>query len=110
MTHRFDSRTALDHYEAALEASCDALITLQLISASTASSCAEGEQLQGETPRALKPPHRTIKALRHAIEELRLAQNVARNALALGFVVGTDAANWAPTESPGTQSKPRRTA
>ncbi len=101
ITDRFESRSALEHYEAALEASCDALIALQLISASKTSSCAEGKQLEGQSARAIKPLRRTIKALRGAIEELRAAQNEGPSTLIIGFVLGADVEDAGCAEAPG---------
>jgi hypothetical protein len=103
MTDPPESRTAVDHYEAALEASCDALITLQLIHASATSSLAEIEDVEGQITRA-------IKTLQRATAELRLARTERRNKLISGFVVETYTGDSGGVASVLAQSKPRRTA
>lgn len=65
-----------EHLEAALEASCAALVELQLLRGLTD----EGEQIVG-------PVSCAIAALRGAIGELREAQTGQSNPLASGFVL-----------------------
>lgn len=99
MTHPRDYLPVLDHVEAALEASCGALITLQRIDADLADRIGPND-IQRHVARA-------VQSLRGAIEELRRAHGTGANALALGFVLeGERRASAADS----AQSKPRRTA
>ncbi len=81
-----EPRSAADHFEGALEASCDTLIALQLIRALVAGAGGvEGEiarrvTVEGEIARA-------IGSLRLAIAELRLARREEQSALTVGFVL-----------------------
>lgn len=77
MTDLWGSQSAVDHYEAALEASCATLIALQLVSAMPAGSPAEVAALKDQITRA-------ITSQRRAIAELRLARS---NAPVIGFVL-----------------------
>jgi hypothetical protein len=103
MTNPPPAHTTVDHYEAALEASCDTLITLQLLHASAE---------EASTPVAEVERHisRAIRSLRHAITELRLAHGERRNMLTMGFVVEAEVADPESVASEITQSKPSRTA
>ena len=83
MTDLPESQTSMDHYEAALEASCDALITLRVIRASATSSCPEVEDVEGHITRAINSQQR-------AIVELRLAKAEPGNPPVIGFVLGAD--------------------
>jgi hypothetical protein len=66
---------ARDHLEAALEASCEALVGLQLT-----------RQVGGEAVKA--QADQAIDSLRRAIVELRAARGEDQSALAHGFVTG----------------------
>jgi hypothetical protein len=68
---------AANHVQSALEASCDALITLETI--------CEGVIDEQHAVRANVAP--AMRAVRLAISELRLALGDDVNALALGFVL-----------------------
>jgi len=74
--------TALEHFEAALEASCETLITLQLMRALVIEPPDDMGRLEAQTNRA-------IKSLRRAIAELRLAHGDGPNLLPVGFVLGS---------------------
>jgi hypothetical protein len=105
MAHPRDYLPALDRIEAALEASCGALVTLESINP---------DALDGPDPAVMRGHvGDAIKSLRHTIEELRLAQNNGACALAIGFVLKGNGrvprAVEPPPSDPG-QSKPRRTA
>jgi hypothetical protein len=78
MNNRDHPQTS-DHLEAALEASCDTLVTLQLIRSRGGDDVGGAE---GHVTRA-------IRSLRRAIAELRLAGAQDANALALGFVANS---------------------
>jgi hypothetical protein len=99
MTHPRDYLPVLDNVEAALEASCGALIALQRVDADLADTI-RPDGIHGHIERA-------EQRLREAIEELRQAQYSGASGLALGFVLeeGRRAANGR-----STQSRPRRTA
>jgi hypothetical protein len=83
MTDLPESQTAVHHYEAALEASCDTLMTLQLIRASAASSSARIGEVEDQITRA-------INSVQRAITELRLAHTERRSPFLIGFVLGKD--------------------
>jgi hypothetical protein len=102
MTDLPESHACDDHYEAAIEASCDALITLQLIRASATSSSDQIADIEGQITRA-------IQSLQRTVAELRLAQAERRSAFVIDFVLGTDVGDCG-VESGRTQSTPRRTA
>lgn len=89
ITDLFEPRSNLEHYEAALEASCDALIALQLISASAAGSSAKARGAEVQSSRAIKSLRRTIKSLRRAIEEMRATSSEGANTPIVGFVLDT---------------------
>lgn len=99
-----------DPYEAALEASCAALITLQLTSTTAASSSVLAERDPRHSPQVSKALCETIASLRRAIEELRCAQNEGRSPVVMGFVLGAGAEDYATVAALRTQSRPRRTA
>jgi hypothetical protein len=99
MTHPRDYLPVLDRIEAALEATCDALMTLQSIEA---------------LPSIPNDPGRVhvaqaISQLRQAIDELRDAQAEGQTGLALGFVLAGDRREPGHKD-PGCHSSPRRTA
>jgi hypothetical protein len=99
MTHPRDYLPILDHIEAALEASCGALITLQSIDVD---STPNRDGMHGHIAEA-------IYSLRHAIDELRSAQSRGASGLALGFVLARG--RRCPAQDPDDgQSRPRRTA
>jgi hypothetical protein len=103
MPHPRDYLPALDRVEAALEASCAALVTLESINPGAADGTSDIDATQRHVGLA-------ISALRDAIEELRLAQSDGSSALAIGFVLkGRDRAPRGSTADSG-QSNPRRTA
>lgn len=66
-----------DHLEAAIEASCETLVALQLIG----ETAADQEGVGAQTRRA-------IRSLRRAIDELRTERAERASAVAFGFVVG----------------------
>jgi hypothetical protein len=94
-----DSRTSADHVEAALEASCDTLVALQVMSAFGADKIPGAE---GQTALA-------ISSLRLAIAELRAAQQRRGSGIAAGFVLAARDPSDGDA-SPLAQSRPRRTA
>jgi hypothetical protein len=95
MTNPRDYLPALDQIEAALEASCGALITLESLSSGAA-------ERAGTDP-AQDPLGRAISSLREVIDALRLAQCDASDALALGFVLeGSPAAGREARNPPQT--------
>ena len=103
MTDLPESHTADDHYQAALEASCDTLITLQLLRASATGSSAEVGDVEGQITLA-------IRSQRRAIAELRLAKTEPGNTPVIGFVTGADVPDSTSVAALSTQSRPRRTA
>jgi hypothetical protein len=74
------SPPALDHIQAALEASNGALIGLEWIAAQLAHEADDRASVRQQTRQA-------IESLRQAITELRLARGEACGALTLGFVL-----------------------
>jgi hypothetical protein len=82
MTQPNDRTPATDYIQNALEATCDALMTLESIPAA-------GETSRGGAAAAASDLHvaQAIASLRHAISELRLAHAHEGSALALGFVM-----------------------
>src|SRR5947208_2400060 len=89
--------------ESALEASCDALIALQL--AETAFAGTARDQPARERNGA------AIEAVRLAIDELRLSLGGSQSWSAMGFVLQPEQTTRAlAANSPEVQSKPRRTA
>lgn len=71
------------HIEAALEASCETLVTLTLISTATR----EDERLRDQSDRA-------INSLRRVIAELRKASTEPASVLSYGFVLGDGRARF----------------
>jgi len=107
MIQDWDIQVALGHLEAALESSCATLIALEATRAQEREGARETGLVRGQIGDA-------IESLRAAIEELRAMHDVEPNVLAFGFVLGADPA-WAGTQmprrhTPGSQSRPRRTA
>jgi hypothetical protein len=100
MTHPRDYLAVLDGIGVALEATCDALMTLRSIDALPS---VPGEEC------AQQHVARAISHLRHAVDELRDAQSHSQTDLALGFVLARDHRNSASEGEQG-QSSPRRTA
>jgi hypothetical protein len=100
MTHPRDHLPVPDRVGMALEATCDALITLQSIDVVPNTPVEEGGE--GHVARA-------IAHLRHAVDELRDAQAQGQTALALGFVLARHQRTSAGDAESG-QSSPRRTA
>ena len=105
-----ESEPVFDPYEAALEASCAALITLELISTRAASSSVIAGLDRGQSPQVSKALCETITSLRRAIKELRCAQNERRSPVVMGFVLGAGVEDYATVAALRTQSRPRRTA
>jgi hypothetical protein len=106
MPHPRDYLPALDRIEAALEASCGALVTLESIDPDAPDELEDPAGMRAHVGQA-------IRSLRHTIEELRLAQNNGACALAIGFVLNGNGRAPSGVEPPPTdpgQSKPRRTA
>lgn len=96
------SSVAAERVDAALEASCEALVALQLVR-----GLASDESLKLHTTRA-------IELVRRSIKELRAARGEPPSPFAYGFVLGRQARPSPepepdPEPRPG-QSKPRRTA
>jgi hypothetical protein len=83
MTDLRDSDLASHHLENAIEASCVALVRLELI------RCASGDGA-GEIASAENQIRQVIDSLRSALAELRLERGDEESALAFGFVVGAD--------------------
>ena len=98
--HPRDYLPVLDSVGVALEATCDALMTLQSIDVLPGGPAeATGE---GRVARA-------ISHLRDAVDELRAAQAEGQTGLALGFVLARDQRNSSADGERG-QPSPRRTA
>ena len=87
-----DSRTPTLHVEAALQAVCAALVTLEAAAARTCGVHA----LIGFA----------IGSLRQAVEELRQAQTEEPCALALGFVAATGPTSSSSDEHPSLREPP----
>lgn len=100
MTHPREYLPVLDRIGIALDAGCDALMTLQAID--VLPSMREG----GPVGRHIEY---AISHLRSAIGELRDAQTQGQTGLALGFVLARDARHSTGDGGPD-QSSPRRTA
>lgn len=103
MTHPRDYLPALDRIEAALEASCGALITLESLNCRATGSTDEADGMQEHIGQA-------TRSLREAIESLRAAQSDGADALALGFVLKLDGSAAPVSWREAGQSNPRRTA
>ncbi len=105
MPHPRDYLPALDRIEAALEASCGALVTLESINSEGGDGSDDPDGLRTHVGMA-------IRSLRNVIEELRLAQNNGACALAIGFVLNANGRvpHFDPLRPDPAQSKPRRTA
>lgn len=99
MTHPREYLPVLDHVEAALEAACAALLTLQSMDVLASNGETDGEREHVAD---------AVLSLRHAINELREAETRGQSGLALGFVL----AGGRRKSSGGgpDQSRPRRTA
>jgi hypothetical protein len=105
-----ESEPVFAPYEAALEASCAALITLQLISTRDASSSVIAGLDHGQSPQVSNALCETITSLRRAIKELRGARDERRSPVFMGFVLGAGFEDYATVAALRTQSRPRRTA
>jgi hypothetical protein len=88
-----------DYVQNALEATCDALMTLETIRAAPGPRSGSSELQVAQA----------IASLRQAIIELRLARGEEESAVALGFVVRTSPQRRAKRR-PVPQARPRRTA
>ena len=100
MPHRRDYLLVLDRIRVALEATCDALLTLQSIDV----LANVPEEVRGDSHIA-----HAVADLRHAIDELRGAQAHGQSGLALGFVLAQDRPE-SGSNGRVRQSRPRRTA
>jgi len=100
MTHPRDYLPVLDRIGMALEATCDALMTLQSID--VLPSVPDNGNGEGHVARA-------VSHLRQAIDELRDAQARGQTGLALGFVLARDQRSSSGDDE-RDQSSPRRTA
>jgi len=98
-----DIQPALDHLEAALEASCASLIALE----STRDQVLDSRAVHGQITRG-------IESIRAAIAELRSAHDSETSLFAFGFVLAaTPGSRHADREAPdhgAPQVRPRRTA
>jgi hypothetical protein len=94
------SRNQVDGVQLALEAICDALVTLESICADN--SCGESQHLHLV---------QAVSWLRHSVAELRLVNAETASILALGFVCEpeNESDSQRAAEERG-QSSPRRTA
>jgi hypothetical protein len=90
----------LDRIATALDATCDALMTLQ--SLDLLATAPDGKPVDGHVARA-------ISHLRQATDELRDAHMQGQTGLALGFVLARDCRTPSDDEELD-QSSPRRTA
>lgn len=97
ITDLLEPRSNLAYYETALEASCGALIALQLISASATGSSATARAAEVQRSRAIKSLRTTINSLRCAIEEIRASQSGGTNTPIVGFVLRIDAEHKPPS-------------
>jgi hypothetical protein len=75
-----DLRTSADHIAAALEATCETLITLQLLSMAELAIAAGANDVQAQLLQA-------SESLRRAIAELRMLRDDQPGVLTMGFVV-----------------------
>ncbi len=92
---------ASSHLEKAIEASCVALVSLELIGSCPGDAGEEIRTAQSEV-------RKVIELLRAALAELRLEEGEETSALAFGFVMGA-VPEW-PSQQADDQLKPRRTA
>ena len=106
MPHPRDYLPALDQIEAALEATCGALVTLESVKSNLPDDSNDPDGMRSHLGLAMA-------SLRHVIEELRLAENNGAYALAIGFVLnGRRRASPRVDALPPNpnQSRPRRMA
>jgi hypothetical protein len=96
-----------DHLQTALEAGCDALITLQALSSRVSLVAGSGGVL--DAVRAGVQLTHAIDALRASIGELRLARDNELSGLGLGFVLA-EHQEPAKQAAPEDYTRPRRTA
>ena len=95
---------ALDRIEAALEASCGALITLESLDSQATERATEANEMQEHIGRARR-------SLREAIDSLRAAQSDGgADAIALGFVLKGTGRKTPELEPEAGQARPWRTA
>lgn len=80
MTHPRDYLPALDRIEAALEATCGALIALESLRCRACEDAHDPSSMQDHVGRA-------IRSLRDVVDDLRSAQSAGTDGLALGFVL-----------------------
>ena len=102
-----DIQPSLHHLEAALEATCATLVTLE-------SARLGNRDGTGDTYAAQCQVRDAIASLREGMAALRALHDVETSILAFGFVLGADH-EYPPrqartSESGGDQFKPRRTA
>jgi hypothetical protein len=101
MTQLHETDLASSHLEKAIESSCVALVSLELISSCPGDAGDEIRTAQSEV-------RKVIELLRAALAELRPEAGEEESALAFGFVMGADP-GWS-SQRPDDQLKPRRTA
>jgi hypothetical protein len=89
-------RRGSDDVEAALDASCGALMTLQSMRMQAQDSAASALTEQVHVQHA-------IDSLRQAILELRMARRQVASAIALGFVIASPGARTSWARAPSTQ-------
>jgi hypothetical protein len=94
-----DIQPALDHLEAALEASCVSLVTL----AAMRDQIVDPRPVQGQITRA-------VESLRAAIAELRAVHDSETSPFAFGFVLAAPPDWRRSVEQGAPQVRPRRTA
>lgn len=102
MTSTRNIQPALDHLEAALEASCATLINLECSRVRARDLASDERRLQEQISSA-------ITSLREAISELRAMHDAQASMLAFGFVMRTTANRPVRADRHG-QFIPRRTA
>jgi hypothetical protein len=102
MSHSLEPTLDPDTLQSALEASCDALMTLQSIE--------HGAREDEEPCAARRHVVQAIDSLRFAIDELRLAREEDASIVGHGFVVRADPVTGARGPGADGQVRPRRTA
>jgi hypothetical protein len=98
MTQRRDIQPALDHLEAALEASCATLMALEATRLVTQDGGVHGEIRQA------------IASVRRAIAEMRALHDVETSVLAFGFVLEAEPGDSSDGWVDERHLRPRRTA
>jgi hypothetical protein len=102
-TQRRDIKTALDHLEGALQASCATLIALQATRIGVRERSEGAYVVEAQIGEA-------IASVQEAIAELRALHDVGTSGLAFGFVLAADS-DWSRAHKRRRrQLSPRRTA